>query len=90
MNQKKQQFLQLKQNLKARSSVTTWSSVDVCDWLAEHGYEQYMSSFQENEIEGSHLTTLTRDDLTELGIIKLGHKIGILSMIEKAKGASSS
>jgi len=87
---KHQQFLQLKQNLKARSSVSTWSSVDVCDWLAEHGYEQYTSSFQENEIEGSHLTTLTRDDLTELGIIKLGHKIGILSMIEKAKGASSS
>lgn len=63
--------------------------MDVCDWLAEHGYEQYTSSFQENEIEGSHLATLTRDDLTELGINKLGHKIGILSLIEKAKASSS-
>ena len=63
--------------------------MDVCDWLIENGYEQYTSSFQENEIEGSHLTTLTRDDLTELGISKLGHKIGILSLIEKVKSSAS-
>lgn len=86
---KHQQFLQLKQTLKARSSISTWSCTDVCDWLTENGYEQYATSFQENEIEGDHLTKLTREDLTELGVTKLGHKIGILKLIDIVKSSSA-
>lgn len=61
----------------------------MCDWLTENGYEQYATSFQENEIEGDHLTKLTREDLTELGVTKLGHKIGILKLIDIVKSSST-
>ena len=81
--------MQLKQTLKARSSISNWSCTDVCDWLTENGYEQYATSFQENEIEGDHLTKLTREDLTELGVTKLGHKIGILKLIDIVKSSSA-
>ena len=79
------QFLQLKQTLKAHSSVTTWSSVDVCDWLRDNGWGQYAMNFQENEIEGVHLATLTKDDLADLGVTKIGHKLSIMRLIEQVK-----
>ena len=84
MNVEKQ-FLQLKQTLKAHSSVTTWSCVDVCDWLRDNGWGQYAINFQENEIEGEHLATLTKDDLAELGVTKIGHKLSIMKLIEQVK-----
>lgn len=42
-------------------------------------------NFQENEIEGVHLATLTKDDLAELGVTKIGHKLSIMKLIEQVK-----
>lgn len=81
--EKHQQFVALKLRLKERSSVSTWSSVDVCDWLSENGFGQYAPQFTENEIMGEHLTGLTKDDLKELGITKMGHQKSIMKLIER-------
>jgi len=65
--------------------VITWSCVDVGDWLTDNGFGLYAENFQENEIEGQHLATLTKEDLGDLGVTKIGHKLSIMKLIEKVK-----
>jgi hypothetical protein len=84
-DEKHQQFVALKMRLKERSCVSSWSSIDVCEWLTENGFGQYASQFTENEIIGEHLTGLTKDDLQELGVTKMGHRISIMKLIERLK-----
>lgn len=63
--------------------VDAWSMTDVAAWLDELGMEQYAESFEENEICGSHLTEMTKDDLRELGIARLGHRLTIINALMK-------
>ena len=46
---------------------------------------QYKESFMENDIQGAHLSDLTKDDLSELGIKKLGHRLTIDDAIGKLR-----
>ena len=41
--------------------------------MSEVGLEAHIPTFRENEILGEHLRDLTRDDLKDLGISKIGH-----------------
>ena len=50
-----------------------WSVDDVCNWLSDIGLESYCQIFQDNEIIGEHLLDLSRDDLKDLGVTKIGH-----------------
>lgn len=84
-DEKHQQFLALKMRLKERSCVSTWSCIDVCEWLSENGFGQYAPQFTDNEIIGEHLTGLTKDDLKELGVTRMGHRISIMKLIERLK-----
>ena len=52
-----------------------WSITDVCDWLEHLGLSQYKETFTENDIEGKHLPDLSKDELKELGVKKLGHRM---------------
>lgn len=54
-------------------SVESWSVDEVCNWLVDIGLGSYCHIFQENEIIGEHLGDLSRDDLKDLGITKIGH-----------------
>lgn len=40
--------------------------------MAEH-----RDAFMENEIEGSHLPNLQKDDLIDLGVTRVGHRMNI-------------
>ena len=53
--------------------VKLWSVDKVCDWLTEIGLSTYCQTFRDNEIVGEHLIDLSRDDLKDLGITKIGH-----------------
>ena len=53
--------------------ISTWSVDKVCSWLTEIGLEIYSDAFHSNEICGEHLIDLSRDDLKDLGITKVGH-----------------
>ena len=71
-------FYQVIENPPSSSSFATkpldsWTLDNVCDWLAEVGLHAHIDTFKENEILGEHLRDLTRDDLKDLGISKIGH-----------------
>ena len=60
-----------------------WSTAEVGGWLETFGMDMYQRAFIENDIQGSHLGLLGKEDLTALGITKLGHKMTILNEIKK-------
>jgi len=54
--------------------VAEWEIKDVCDWLRDIGLEEHVPMFEDNEIIGEHLKDLSKEDLKELGVKKLGHQ----------------
>src|SRR6516225_3237921 len=55
--------------------------MDVGSWLRGLGLERYEAAFRENEIDGTVLSTLTADDLKDLGIGIVGHRRKLLDAI---------
>ena len=55
--------------------------MDLAQWLAEAGFEQYALAFAENNIDFSVLEDLTDADLKELGVTSLGHRKRLLAAI---------
>src|SRR5262245_21154294 len=55
--------------------------MDVGSWLRGLGFERYEAAFRENEIDGTVLSTLTADDLKDLGIGIVGHRRKLLDAI---------
>ena len=51
-----------------------WDTTEVCEWLRDVGLGEHCGMFEENEIMGEHLADLSKDELKELGIKKLGHQ----------------
>ena len=54
---------------------------DVSAWLEAIGLGEHVESFTENEMMGEHLVDITKDDLKELGVKKLGHQKTFLSKL---------
>lgn len=57
-----------------KKQVADWDVADVCEWLQDIHLAEHTTSFEENEIVGEHLIDITKDDLKELGVKKLGHQ----------------
>ncbi len=51
-----------------------WGVEEVAEWLREIGLAEYIESFTDNEIVGEHLVELSKEELKELGIKKIGHQ----------------
>jgi hypothetical protein len=49
--------------------------MDVAAWLRGLGLEQYAPAFRDNDIDGDLLRRLTAEDLRELGVASLGHRL---------------
>ena len=60
-----------------------WTVDDVCKWLEDLGLSSYAQVFAENEIVGSHLPDLSKEDLQELGVIRVGHRLTIERSLKK-------
>ena len=54
---------------------TEWTPQDLGKQLKNLGFGIYQKNFTSNEISGSHLPLITEDDLEEIGITKIGHRI---------------
>ena len=67
-----------------------WSCAEVCSWLEHLSLGQYKETFVSNEIEGKHLPELSKDELKELGVTKLGHRMTLDDQIGKLKSTLSS
>ncbi len=55
--------------------------MDVTEWLRSLGLEQYAPAFEQNHIRPELLSSLTADDLKELGIASVGHRREMLEAI---------
>ena len=62
-----------------------WSVEDVCEWLEAIGLGEHIESFKENEMMGEHLLDISKEDLKELGVKKLGHQKSLLSKLGQLK-----
>ena len=64
----------------AASVLDVWSEDQVCEWLvaSDAAFEQYLGAFRDNHIDGRALGLLTREDLADLGVKSVGHRLAIL------------
>ena len=61
----------------AGKPVELWSKGDVADWLASLNLAEHRHAFLDNEIEGAHLASLRKEDLIDLGVTRVGHRMNI-------------
>jgi class 3 adenylate cyclase/predicted ATPase len=55
--------------------------LDISGWLTELGFGRYVGAFVANDVDEPVLRRLTAEDLNELGVVSLGHRVKILSAI---------
>ena len=68
-----------------RTIITEWT-VDECgQFVAGLGLRQYCETFIENEIVGEALVALKHDELKEMGIASVGHRLTILKSVYETK-----
>ncbi|KAM4623881.1 SH3 and multiple ankyrin repeat domains protein 1-like [Polymixia lowei] len=60
-----------------------WTKYDVADWLAYLNLGEHRERFLDNEIDGSHLPSLTKDDFLDLGVTRVGHRMNIERALKK-------
>jgi class 3 adenylate cyclase/predicted ATPase len=63
--------------------------MDVLGWLRNLELEQYEAIFRDNDIDASLLSTLTNEDLKEIGVASLGHRRKLLEAIALLRGGES-
>ena len=66
--------------------LSDWTTEDVCKWLTDLGMGTYTGVFTENEIVGGHLPDLEKEDLQELGVTRLGHRLTIEKALKNLTG----
>jgi class 3 adenylate cyclase len=52
--------------------------MDLGGWLRSLGLEKYEAAFRENDIDETVLPSLTHENLKELGVASLGHRVKLL------------
>ncbi|XP_056153610.1 SH3 and multiple ankyrin repeat domains protein 1-like [Lampris incognitus] len=60
-----------------------WTKFDVADWLGYLNLSEHRERFLDNEIDGSHLPSLTKDDFLDLGVTRVGHRMNIERALRK-------
>eukprot|EP00300_Choanocystis_sp_HF-7_P005072 c1386_g1_i1.p1 GENE.c1386_g1_i1~~c1386_g1_i1.p1 ORF type:complete len:436 (+),score=55.95 c1386_g1_i1:129-1436(+) len=64
----------------------TWSADKVAAWLTVSGFDDMVSMFDENDIDGAALILLTHDLLKEMGLTKVGPRTKLLKAIAELNG----
>jgi SAM domain (Sterile alpha motif) len=55
--------------------------MDIAVWLRSLGLGKYEAAFRENDIDETVLPSLTHENLKELGVASLGHRVKLLDAI---------
>jgi class 3 adenylate cyclase len=63
--------------------------MDVVVWLRGLGLGKYEATFRENEIDETVLPSLTHENLKELGVTALGHRLKLLDAIAALRADTS-
>jgi hypothetical protein len=72
-----------------KTFVENWTREQVLIWLQFIGLNKYENQFKDNEISGFSLVELNGDNLKEMGIGAIGHRIKILKNINILKNKSN-
>jgi hypothetical protein len=67
------------------SPITDWSADECADFVSSLGLRQYGDTFLENEIVGEALVALQHDDLKQMGVTSVGHRLTILKSVYDIK-----
>lgn len=62
-----------------------WNTDQVGQWISSLGFPQYSKAFIENNITGDVLVHLDHDDISDIGVAKIGHRVLILKSIYQLK-----
>ncbi|KAJ9193827.1 hypothetical protein DTO166G4_7985 [Paecilomyces variotii] len=68
-----------------KTIITEWTAEESADFVAGLGLRQYCDTFIENEIVGEALIALKHDELKEMGINSVGHRLTILKSVYEMK-----
>src|SRR5262245_23182024 len=63
--------------------------MDIVVWLRSLGLGKYEATFRENEIDETVLAGLTHENLKELGVTALGHRLKLLEAIAALRSDAS-
>jgi class 3 adenylate cyclase len=63
--------------------------MDVVVWLRSQGLGKYEAIFRENDIDETVLPSLTPENLKELGVTSLGHRVKLLDAIAALRSDAS-
>lgn len=69
--------------------ISYWGVEEVGNWLESLGLSEYKENFESHDIRGNELLNLTRGDLKELGVTKVGHVKRILHSVKALCGGVS-
>uniref|UniRef100_A0A673HMB6 SH3 and multiple ankyrin repeat domains 2a n=1 Tax=Sinocyclocheilus rhinocerous TaxID=307959 RepID=A0A673HMB6_9TELE len=61
----------------ADKPILLWTKHDVANWLESLNLQEHKKAFLDNEIEGTHLPNLQKEDLVDLGVTRVGHRMNI-------------
>jgi class 3 adenylate cyclase len=64
--------------------------MDIVVWLRSLGLGKYEAAFRENDIDETVLPSLTHENLKELGVASLGHRVKLLDAIAALRNDGSS
>ncbi|KAL4797825.1 hypothetical protein BDV19DRAFT_38312 [Aspergillus venezuelensis] len=65
--------------------ITEWTAEECASYVTNLGLRQYRQSFIENGIVGEALIALRHDELKEMGIASVGHRLTILKSVYEIK-----
>ncbi|KAH6723990.1 hypothetical protein DL95DRAFT_335392 [Leptodontidium sp. 2 PMI_412] len=65
--------------------ITEWTADECADFVGSLGLQQYVDQFLENEIVGEALVALQHDDLKQMGVTSVGHRLTILKSVYDIK-----
>ncbi|KAJ5525273.1 hypothetical protein N7494_011923 [Penicillium frequentans] len=68
-----------------RAIISDWTADECSDFLTSLGLLQYCGTFRENGIVGEALVALRHDELKEMGINSVGHRLTILKSVYEIK-----
>jgi hypothetical protein len=63
--------------------------MDIAVWLRSLGLGKYEAAFRENDIDETVLPSLTQENLKELGVASLGHRLKLLDAIAALRSDAS-
>ncbi|MFT7814831.1 SH3 and multiple ankyrin repeat domains protein 1-like isoform X1 [Arapaima gigas] len=67
-----------------------WTKYDVADWLGYLNLGEHREKFLDNEIDGTHLPSLTKEDYLDLGVTRVGHRMNIERALKRLMDRLSS